>query len=110
MDPEVKAKDSGHLRLVPDASGTGQADEAGGSETVHDLKLAVAELRVADEELRQQNEELAVAHLQIDAERRRYRELFDLAPDAYLVTNLAGIITDANRSASSLLGVSLQFL
>jgi PAS domain S-box-containing protein len=39
-----------------------------------------------------------------DIERRRYHDLFDLAPDAYLVTDLDGIIDEANLSASRLLG------
>jgi PAS domain S-box-containing protein len=79
-------------------------------ETVEDLRLALEELRVADEELRQQNEELSGAHLELDNERRRYQELFELAPDAYLVTSLTGIIGEANRSAASLFGIAPQFL
>ena len=80
------------------------------SSAAEELLAAVEELRVADEELRTQNEELATAHLEVEAERRRYQELFDLAPDAYLVTNLTGIIDEANRSASRLLGVAREFL
>lgn len=79
-------------------------------ETVESLRLALEELRVADEELRQQNEELSAAHLELDEERRRYQELFQLAPDAYLVTSLAGIIGEANQSAASLFGIAPQFL
>jgi PAS domain S-box-containing protein len=79
-------------------------------ENLEDLRLALEELRVADEELRQQNEELNAAHLEVDVERHRYRELFDLAPDAYLVTSLAGIIAEANQSAARLFGIASQFL
>jgi PAS domain S-box-containing protein len=79
-------------------------------ETVEDLRLALEELRVADEELRQQNEELNAAHVELDTERRRYQELFELAPDAYLVTSLTGIIAEANQSAASLFGIAPQFL
>ena len=79
-------------------------------ETVEDLRLALEELRVADEELRQQNEELNAAHVELDTERRRYQELFELAPDAYLLTSLTGIIAEANQSASSLFGIAPQFL
>jgi PAS domain S-box-containing protein len=79
-------------------------------ENVEYLRAALEELRVADEELRQQNEELAAAHLQVEAERRRYQELFERAPDAYVVTSLTGIITEANRSASRLLGIAPEFL
>jgi two-component system, cell cycle sensor histidine kinase and response regulator CckA len=78
--------------------------------TVEDLRLAIEELRVAEEEMRQQNEQLAAAHLELDVERRRYQELFELAPDAYLVTNLSGIISEGNQSAARLFGLAPQFL
>jgi len=84
----------------------GAADER----TVEELRLALEELRVVDEELRIRNEELTATHLQLDAERQRYQELFDLAPDAYLVTDLAGIIKEANQSAASLLGIAPRYL
>jgi PAS domain S-box-containing protein len=79
-------------------------------ETVEGLQLALEELRVVDEELRQQNEELNAAHLELDNERRRYQELFELAPDAYLVTSLTGIVAEANQSAASLFGIAPPFL
>jgi PAS domain S-box-containing protein len=112
MDNSVKSKDTAHLRLTTGQRGSPPLEqpEEGAGETVHDLKLALEELRVAGEELRQRNEELAAAHLEVEAERRRYHELFDLAPDAYVVTNVSGIITEANQSASSLLGIAPQYL
>jgi PAS domain S-box-containing protein len=79
-------------------------------ETVEDLKSVLAELRVADEELRARHEELIQAHLEVEAERRRYQELFELAPDAYIVTDLAGMITNSNQSASRLLDIPSQLL
>src|SRR5215210_8610733 len=83
-----------------------------GSREEHEesLRAVLEELRVADEELRQQNEELMAAHLQVESERRRYQELFELAPDAYIVTDLHGIISEANESASRLFGIVPQFL
>src|SRR6266702_832 len=41
---------------------------------------------------------------------RRYRALFDLAPDPCLVTDPAGRITDANRAACRLLACPLPAL
>jgi PAS domain S-box-containing protein len=79
-------------------------------ETIEDLRLALEELRGTDKQLRQQNEELNATHLEVDIERQRYRELFELAPDAYLVTDLAGIIGEANQTASRLFGIAPQFL
>jgi PAS domain S-box-containing protein len=87
-----------HQRIDGLANGVPILDEA-----IEDLRTALEEVRVADEQLRQQNEELAAAHLEVEVERQRYRELFNLAPDAYLVTDLTGIITEANLSAAHLL-------
>ncbi len=80
------------------------------AENVEDHRAALEELRVAEDELRQQNEELIAAHLQVEAERRRYQELFELAPDAYVVTSLSGIISEANQSASRLFGIDSRFI
>jgi PAS domain S-box-containing protein len=99
------------LRLVHQRIGDLADGESGSSEeTIDELRAALEELRVADEELRAQNEELAAVHLEVETERRRYQELFQLAPDAYIVTNLAGIIAESNESASRLLGIQTQFL
>ena len=99
------------LRAMHDRiSGLTSAEALGSSETVEDLKVALEELRVAEEELRQQNEELSATHLELDLERRRYQELFEFAPDAYLVTDPSGIVRQANRSASRLLRVPPTFL
>jgi PAS domain S-box-containing protein len=77
---------------------------------VEDLRATLMELRVADQALRRQLEELARAHLQAETERRRYQELFELAPYPYLVTDRAGIIGEANQSASGLFGIAPQSL
>ncbi len=40
----------------------------------------------------------------------RYQELFDFAPNGYLVTDLQGIIQEANHAAAAMLGTPKQFL
>ena len=80
------------------------------AETLEDLKVALEELRVTQEKLRRQNEELASTHVQLDRERQRYHELFEFAPNPYLVTDHLGIILQANRSAAHLFGVAARFL
>jgi len=75
-----------------------------------ELLTMIEELRVADEELRAQNEELIGSRQLIDRERARYRELFDFAPDAYLVTDIKGTIREANVAAGHLFGVEPRFL
>src|SRR5215475_2325390 len=74
-------------------------------ELLEDLHTALEELHVAEEEQYQQNEALAAAHLTAEVERQRYQELFDFAPDGYLVTDADGMIQEANRAAAALLGV-----
>ena len=108
----MKADEPGHLHLVNGQQrGKPRVEMSDATlESLQDLRFALEELRVADEELRQQNEELVATHAEVDAERRRYQELFDLAPDAYVVTNLAGIIIEANRSTARLFGIAPQYL
>ncbi|WP_414550428.1 PAS domain-containing protein [Anabaena sp. CCY 0017] len=67
-------------------------------------------VQLAAEELYQQNEELIETRNWLEAERQRYQDLFEFAPDGYLVTNTAGIIQEANRAAAQLLNVSRQLL
>ena len=80
------------------------------SESDAELDVALEELRVADEELRHQNEELAHSRDAIDRERAKYLELFEFAPDPYLLTDSAGVIHEANYASTQLLGVAHDFL
>ncbi|MFN6529150.1 PAS domain S-box protein [Nostoc sp. ChiSLP03a] len=75
-----------------------------------ELQQALEELQVMEEELREQNEELGVARELVELERQRYQNLFEFAPDAYLVTDTAGIIQEANRAAAILLAVRQKYL
>lgn len=79
-------------------------------QTIEELGTALEELHVAEEELHQQNEQLVLAHGLVEKERRRYQELFDFAPDGYLVTDTNGRIVEANRAAVNLLKVPQNFL
>lgn len=73
-------------------------------EVFEELRNALEELQVAEEELRAQNEELVTSRAALEEERRRYQELFDFAPDGYLVTDPAGIIREANQALAAMLG------
>lgn len=75
-----------------------------------ELQTAHEELSVLQEELSVQNEELAVAAARIEEERDRYWELFQLAPDAYLVTTPEGAIVEANHAATALLNLPARRL
>jgi PAS domain S-box-containing protein len=85
------------------------ADSAS-EEVFQALRTAMEELRVAVEELRQTNDALHESRAEAEAERGRYRDLFNLAPDPYLVSDLQGVIREANRAASAALNIDHQFL
>jgi PAS domain S-box-containing protein len=50
-------------------------------EMLAEHSAALEEMHAAGEAIQQQNEELLIARRQLEAERRRYRNLFELAPD-----------------------------
>jgi PAS domain S-box-containing protein len=79
-------------------------------ETLAELSISIEELSVSVEELRQQNAELIATREMVEAEPQHYQELFEFAPDGYLVTDLDGIIQEANMAAVRLLGVDQKFL
>jgi PAS domain S-box-containing protein len=74
------------------------------------LETTMEELHVAVEELRLTNEALRDSRAEVEDERRRYRDLFDLAPDAYILTDLQGVIREANLAASDQLNLDHRFL
>lgn len=75
-----------------------------------ELGTASEELQVAAEELFQHREALESTRAQVEAERQRYRDLFEFMPNAYLITDLQGKIQEANRAAATLLNVQQSFL
>jgi PAS domain S-box-containing protein len=75
-----------------------------------ELQQHVEELQVNEEELRSQNIQLLAAEEELSAERRRYLDLFEFAPDGYVVTDLDGTILEANRAAGQLLGRQERYL
>ncbi|ARV57546.1 PAS sensor protein [Nostocales cyanobacterium HT-58-2] len=62
------------------------------------MQASLEAMEVIQEELLQQNEYLA-------EQRQLYYDLFEFAPDAYLLTNAQGIILEANRAAGALFNV-----
>ncbi|NLZ29293.1 MAG: PAS domain S-box protein, partial [Methanomicrobiales archaeon] len=70
-----------------------------------ELATTNEELEAANEMLNSQNEELAAARKAAEMERERYYELFDAAPEGYLVTDRGGKILEANRTAGVLLAI-----
>ncbi|HLO51198.1 MAG TPA: PAS domain-containing protein [Kamptonema sp.] len=75
-----------------------------------ELYYVLDELQATEEELRRQSQDLSRTRQQVEAERQRYQDLFNFAPDGYLVTDSQGMIQEANLAIASMLNVSQQYL
>lgn len=75
-----------------------------------ELGTASEKLQLAATELLRQNKELVTAKLTLEVEHQRYTELFEFVPDAYLETDLNGMIRQANRMAATLFNVPQNLL
>ncbi|HEX5324187.1 MAG TPA: SpoIIE family protein phosphatase [Capsulimonadaceae bacterium] len=80
------------------------------SDALQELSITIEELRVADEEIRTQAEELASANDAIEDQRYRYEEMFEFAPDGYIITDPEGRIEEANQVAAHLLNIGRRLL
>jgi PAS domain S-box-containing protein len=67
------------------------------------LSVTLRDLRILVKETCQLNRRLTQTGQALEAEHRRYLELFEFAPDGYLVTDAKGVIQEANRAARALL-------
>jgi PAS domain S-box-containing protein len=70
------------------------------------LEKISEELQCTVEELRVSAEQQMEQHHLLQYEQERYQDLFDFAPDGYLVTDLSGKILKANQAILELLGIS----
>jgi PAS domain S-box-containing protein len=69
-----------------------------------ELSRALEKLHASEEEMRAQHNLLADSQAELEAQRERYYALFDLAPDAYMVTDELGVVREVNRAAEELFG------
>jgi PAS domain S-box-containing protein len=93
------------LRVLQNEIAT-NAGQAQITNLMGEVEAGLLELEVAHEELRQQNEELLVTRQALEAQRLRYRNLFEDAPFGYLVTDVHGLVEEANQAALTLLGAA----
>ena len=70
----------------------------------------IDELSACQEALSQQQDEIIIALRAVKEERQRYQNFFNFAPDAYVITDTAGGVRQANRAAATLLGRSQERL
>ena len=88
---------------------------SGGAELIEDLspqamREALHELRLNQIELEMQNDELRRTRLELDAQRDRYFDLYELAPVGYCTLSEQGLILSANLSAAKLLATERNAL
>jgi len=69
--------------------------------TASDLSKLLYELRLHQTDLELQNEELRKSHEAIEASRKAYQDLWELAPVGYLLIDQFGRITAVNEAAAS---------
>lgn len=77
---------------------------------LQELQTLLGDLKAAQDHLRHQNEELDASRQTAEAQRQRYQDLFEFAPDGYLVTDMDGTIWEANQAADRLLNAPPGFL
>lgn len=79
-------------------------------ESLEEHNRSIEELQIMLEELRQQHDVSENTRLAVEAERQRYQDLFEFAPQAYLVTNAQAVILEANQAAANLLNLFQPYL
>lgn len=79
-------------------------------EVVSELAVALEELEVTVEALQQQHNVLLETQNALLEEQQRYEQLFLLAPDGYLVTDVKGNIREVNQNAETLLGLPKDWI
>jgi PAS domain S-box-containing protein len=74
------------------------------------LCSVLEELSITIEELEVQHQEILETRQILELERQRYQDLFDLAPDSYLVTDSQGIIRRINYATELLFNAPSNFI
>lgn len=78
--------------------------------SVDEIQKTFRDLELHQIELEMQNKELSRAYLELNDLKKRYFDLYHLAPIAYLTLGKGGIILEANYKASRLFGLNVQSL
>jgi len=79
-------------------------------EALTELAATLEEMTVAEETLREEQDRWAETHARLDSELRLYRKHFELAPEAYFITDVQGIIREVNHAGVALLGLPAEQL
>jgi len=79
-------------------------------ESLEELDAVIEQLSAVHKEQSRQLNELAALGQELEARQKRYWDIFQFAPDAYLITDTEGTILEANRAAESLVGMDCESL
>ena len=97
-------KDNSNLaQLRKVAEETLHSQAALGSSDQKDIKLLMQELQVHQIELELQNDELTKANDEVELQRIKFENIYDLAPVGYFILNYHGIIEEVNAAGTTLL-------
>ncbi|NJM74656.1 MAG: PAS domain-containing protein [Acaryochloridaceae cyanobacterium RU_4_10] len=80
------------------------------ADAIAEMSNTLEALQATAEELSQQSTELLATRQDLETKRQHYQALFELAPDAYLVTDAKGIIQEANCASEALLKLHRDLL
>ena len=107
-----KAKDKNPSSLLRDAAESKLSTLPYTSPGLKDKPIdeIVHELEVHQIELEMQNSELKNTLLALEEAKDRYMYLYDFAPVGYLTISQSGVITEANLTAATMLGVETKDL
>jgi PAS domain S-box-containing protein len=94
------------LRAEENLRQAAQLPEAFLALSPEETRRTLHELRVHQIELEMQNTELRRAQTDLESERQRYFDLYEMAPVGYCTVSTEGLITRANLSAVDLLGIT----
>jgi len=94
-----RAEEIAKGKLVPSHEGVEAMSPRDMRQTLHDL-------RVHQIELEMQNDELRRTQAELDSARRRYFDLYNLAPVGYCIISSDGLILEANLTAVTMLNIA----
>ncbi|MBN1193792.1 MAG: PAS domain S-box protein [Methanomicrobiaceae archaeon] len=97
-------------RLEKIAGDTHLSDKSRLDILFQELTVSLEELEVAHEELLAASDIMEEARQQVESERQRYLDLFEGAPDGYVVTDTKGVIFEVNTAAASMLNARRDYL
>jgi two-component system cell cycle sensor histidine kinase/response regulator CckA len=80
------------------------------NESLKTLNDGLEEIGIVQQELLDEVKQLTIMQSDAEEEKERYHDIFEFAPDGYVITDLDGNIREANQSSAAVFNVSKQSL